>query len=73
MGWPRLLLLPSMKELRVLMLLASAWSTLLSGCANQGPSPEQQSREADEQRQAEQQQAEFRKSLPPVTNPGRGQ
>ena len=69
----RLLLILSMKKLRVLVLLASAWVIFLSGCASQGPSPEQQAREADEQRHAEQQQAEFRKSLPPVTNPGRGQ
>jgi hypothetical protein len=29
-------------------------------------------READEQREAERQQKEFRKSLPPVSNPGQG-
>jgi outer membrane biogenesis lipoprotein LolB len=67
------LLIFFMKKLRVFMLLASAWVTFLSGCANQGPSPEQQAREQEQQREAERQQADFRKSLPPVTNPGRGQ
>jgi len=56
-----------------------AWSILISmlliallGCATPGPSPEQQVREADQQREAERQQKEFRKSLPPVSNPGQG-
>ena len=62
-----------MKKLRVFLFLASVFVVFLSGCANQGPSPEQQAREADEQRQAERQQADFRKSLPPVANPGRDQ
>ena len=44
----------------------------LLGCASPGPSPEQQVREADQQREAERQQKEFRKSLPPVSNPGQG-
>ena len=44
----------------------------LLGCAGSGPSPEQQAREADQQKEAERQQAEFRKSLPPVSNPGQG-
>lgn len=43
----------------------------LQGCAG-GPSPEQQARDADQQKEAERQQAEFRKSLPPVANPGQG-
>jgi predicted small lipoprotein YifL len=42
------------------------------GCASPGPSPEQQAREADQQKEAERQQKEFRKSLPPVSNPGQG-
>jgi uncharacterized lipoprotein len=58
-----------MKRLSILVLLASA--LLLLGCSS-GPSPEQQAREADQQRDAERQQAEFRKGLPPVANPGRG-
>ena len=69
----RLLLILSMKKLRVLVLLGSTWVIFLSGCASPGPSPEAQAREQEEQREAERQQAEFRKSLPPVTNPGRGQ
>lgn len=46
--------------------------TALLGCAGSGPSPEQQAREADQQKEAERQQKEFRKSLPPVANPGQG-
>jgi len=44
----------------------------LIGCASPGPSPEQQARESDQQKEAERQQKEFRKSLPPVGNPGQG-
>jgi uncharacterized lipoprotein len=58
-----------MKQISCLVLLASAF--VLLGCSS-GPSPEQQAREADQQRDAERQQAEFRKGLPPVANPGRG-
>ncbi|HET9367164.1 MAG TPA: hypothetical protein VFO22_03760 [Candidatus Udaeobacter sp.] len=58
-----------MKQISFLVLLASAF--VLLGCSS-GPSPEQQAREADQQRDAERQQAEFRKGLPPVANPGRG-
>jgi PBP1b-binding outer membrane lipoprotein LpoB len=58
-----------MKQLSILVLLASAF--VLLGCSS-GPSPEQQAREADQQREAERQQADFRKGLPPVANPGRG-
>jgi uncharacterized lipoprotein len=68
-----IILIGSMKKLRVFALFASASVVLLSGCAGQGPSPEQQVREADQQKEAERQQAEFRKGLPPVANPGRGQ
>jgi uncharacterized lipoprotein len=60
-----------MKQLSILVLLASAVAFFLLGCSS-GPSPEQQAREADEQREASRQQAEFRKGLPPVANPGRG-
>jgi uncharacterized lipoprotein len=59
-----------MKQLPFFVLLASALF-LFPGCSS-GPSPEQQAREADEQRDASRQQAEFRKGLPPVANPGRG-
>jgi predicted small lipoprotein YifL len=54
------------------MLLISMLLLALIGCASPGPSPEQQARDADQQREAERQQADFRKSLPPVSNPGRG-
>ncbi|PYK19623.1 MAG: hypothetical protein DME55_04380 [Verrucomicrobia bacterium] len=60
-----------MKQLSILVLLASAFVLFVLGCSS-GPSPEQQAREADQQRDAERQQAEFRKGLPPVANPGRG-
>jgi uncharacterized lipoprotein len=60
-----------MKQLSILVLLASAFVLFLLGCSS-GPSPEQQAREADQQRDAERQQADFRKGLPPVANPGRG-
>jgi uncharacterized lipoprotein len=60
-----------MKQTSVLALLASVFVLLLPGCSS-GPSPEQQARDADEQRQSQRQQAEFRKGLPPVANPGQG-
>ena len=60
-----------MKQLSILVLLASAFVLFAPGCSS-GPSPEQQAREADQQREADRQQAEFRKGLPPVANPGRG-
>lgn len=52
-------------------ILISTLLIVLLGCAG-GPSPEQQTREADQQKEAERQQKEFRKSLPPVDNPGQG-
>jgi hypothetical protein len=60
-----------MKTLAVMMVLIPILVLALVGCAS-GPSPEQQARDADQQRQAELQQADFRKSLPPVSNPGQG-
>jgi len=60
-----------MKQPSILVLLELAFAIFLLGCSS-GPSPEQQAREADEQRDASRQQAEFRKGLPPVANPGRG-
>jgi uncharacterized lipoprotein len=60
-----------MKQLSIFVLLASGFVLFLLGCSS-GPSPEQQAREADQEREAERQQAEFRKGLPPVANPGRG-
>jgi predicted small lipoprotein YifL len=61
-----------MKKVFTTSILISMLLITLLGCAGSGPSPEQQAREADQQRQAERQQAEFRKSLPPVSNPGQG-
>jgi uncharacterized lipoprotein len=60
-----------MKKLATTVLLIPAIIVVLSGCAS-GPSPEQQAREADQQKEAERQQAEFRKGLPPISNPGQG-
>jgi predicted small lipoprotein YifL len=60
-----------MKKLPAIILLVSIVLALL-GCGTPGPSPEQQARESDQQKEAERQQAEFRKSLPPVSNPGQG-
>jgi predicted small lipoprotein YifL len=64
--------LSRMKKLFATSLLISTLLIALLGCAGSGPSPEQQAREADQQREAERQQAEFRKTLPPVSNPGQG-
>jgi predicted small lipoprotein YifL len=61
-----------MKKLVSTIFLIPALLVALLGCGSPGPSPEQQVREADQQREAERQQAEFRKSLPPVSNPGQG-
>jgi predicted small lipoprotein YifL len=61
-----------MRKLLTRSILISMLLIALLGCATPGPSPEQQVREADQQREAERQQKEFRKSLPPVSNPGQG-
>jgi predicted small lipoprotein YifL len=61
-----------MEKLLTRSILISTLLIALLGCASSGPSPEQQVREADQQREAERQQKEFRKSLPPVSNPGQG-
>jgi uncharacterized lipoprotein len=60
-----------MKKLLTRSVLISTFLIELLGCAG-GPSPEQQARDADQQKEAERQQKEFRKSLPPVSNPGQG-
>ena len=62
----------SMKKLLTRSILISTLLIALFSCASPGPSPEQQAREADQQKEAERQQKEFRKSLPPVSNPGQG-
>jgi predicted small lipoprotein YifL len=61
-----------MKKLFTRSILISTLLIAFIGCAGPGPSPEQQAREADQQKEAERQQKEFRKSLPPVANPGQG-
>jgi predicted small lipoprotein YifL len=61
-----------MKKLFTTSILIATLLLALIGCGSPGPSPEQQTREADQQREAERQQKEFRKSLPPVSNPGQG-
>jgi len=60
-----------MKKLTATLLLIPALIVVICGCAS-GPTTEQQTREAEQQREAERQQAEFRKGLPPVSNPGQG-
>jgi len=60
-----------MKKLAI-MLLIPALIVVMSGCGTSGPSPEQQTREAQQRSASERQQAEFRKGLPPVSNPGQG-
>jgi len=64
--------LSRMKKLAATTFLIPSLFLALIGCASPGPSPEQQARNADQQREAERQQADFRKSLPPVSNPGQG-
>ena len=61
-----------MKKLATIVLLVPALIVVLSGCASSSPSPEQQTRDAAREKDAERQQAEFRKGLPPVSNPGQG-
>ncbi len=61
-----------MKKLLTKSVLILTLLIALLGCSSPGPSPEQQAREADQQKEAERQQKEFRKSLPPVGNPGQG-
>jgi hypothetical protein len=61
-----------MKKLTTMILLIPTLLLILPGCGSPGPSPEQQAREADQEREAHRQQAEFRKGLPPVANPGQG-
>ena len=61
-----------MKNLFTTWIVIATLLLALIGCGSPGPSPEQQVRESDQQKEAERQQKEFRKSLPPVSNPGQG-
>ncbi|MGE5207760.1 MAG: hypothetical protein ACM3KL_00365 [Alphaproteobacteria bacterium] len=61
-----------MKTRLIAILLIPTLVVVLLGCAAPGPSSEEQARDAEAQKAAERQQAEFRKSLPPVANPGQG-
>ncbi|PYK55348.1 MAG: hypothetical protein DME48_04860 [Verrucomicrobia bacterium] len=60
-----------MKKVVILLPLVPVLFLILLGCSS-GPSPEQQAREADQEKEAHRQQADFRKILPPVANPGQG-
>ncbi len=51
------------------MFLIPILTLVFFGCASPGPDPEQASREAQQRREAERQQTEFRKGLPPVSDP----
>ena len=55
----------------MLLSLVPVLFLILLGCSS-GPSPEQQAREADQEKEAQRQQADFRKTLPAVANPGQG-
>ena len=61
-----------MKKLLTQSILISTLLIALLGYAGPSPSPEQQTRDSEQQKEAERQQKEFRKGLPPVSNPGQG-
>jgi hypothetical protein len=54
-----------MKKLVIFMFLIPGLTLVFFGCGSPGPDPEQSSREAQQRREADRQQAEFRKGLPP--------
>ena len=58
-----------MKKLAIFMFLIPGLTLVFFGCGTPGPDPEQTSREAQQRRDAERQQAEFRKGLPPESIP----
>jgi len=58
-----------MKKLATFIFLIPPLTLVFFGCASPGPDPEQQSREARQRREAEREQAQFRKGLPPVSSP----
>ena len=47
------------------MFLIPGLTLIFFGCSSPGPDPEQSSREAQQRREADREQAEFRKGLPP--------
>ena len=47
------------------MFLIPVMTLVFFGCSSPGPDPEQASREAQQRKEADRQQAEFRKGLPP--------
>ena len=47
------------------MFLIPTLTLVFLGCSSPGPDPEQSSREAQQRREADREQAEFRKGLPP--------
>ena len=58
-----------MKNLVTFMFLIPVLAFVFLSCSSPGPDPEQASREAQQRREAERQQAEFRKGLPPEGAP----
>jgi hypothetical protein len=58
-----------MKKLGTFMFLIPTLTLVFFGCGTPGPDPEQASREAKQRKEAERQQAEFRKVLPPESVP----
>jgi hypothetical protein len=54
-----------MKKLATFMFLIPTLTLVFFGCSSPGPDPEQSSREAQQRKEADRQQAEFRKGLPP--------
>ncbi len=58
-----------MKKLATFIFLIPTLTLVFFGCASPGPDPEQASREAQQRREAERQQTEFRTGLPPVSDP----
>jgi hypothetical protein len=62
-----------MKKLQIFIVFVAAYVVLLAGCASPRPPNQEQPVDLDQQLEAERQQAAFRKSLPPVSSPGRDQ
>jgi hypothetical protein len=54
-----------MKKRATVMFLIPVMTLVFFGCSSPGPDPEQASREAQQRKEADRQQAEFRKGLPP--------